>query len=140
MQGTDVSRLVLGKTEQGPGSAYFQIFGPYHAGGVERAWRGVRTERYMFARWESGPWLLYDVEKDPYELNNLVKDGGFSSQLQELDKNLLDWMHRVGDSWSLDWTAPIEDDGRLYEYRTFSTVQDYFAWARKHPYLAPGIS
>lgn len=140
MQGADLSRLVLGKTEQGPESAYFQIFGPYHAGGVERAWRGVRTERYMYARWEYGPWLLYDLEKDPYELNNLVKDGAFSSQLQELDKNLLDWMHRVGDSWSLDWTAPIEDDGRLYEYRTFSTVQDYFAWARKHPYLASGIS
>ena len=140
MQGTDLSQVVLGKTEQGPASAYFQIFGPYRAGGVERAWRGVRTERYMYARWESGPWLLYDLKKDPYELHNLAEDSAFAAQLQELDKNLLDWMHRVGDSWSLDWTAPIEDGGSLYEYRTFYTVEEYLAWARKHPYLAPGIS
>ena len=51
---------VLGKEKSGPDSAYFQIFGPYHGDGLARAWRGVRTDRYMYARWESGPWVLYD--------------------------------------------------------------------------------
>ncbi|HEV2275560.1 MAG TPA: sulfatase [Acidobacteriaceae bacterium] len=139
MQGADLSRVVAGKAEKGPEAAYFQIFGPYHAGGVESAWRGIRTERHMYARRESGPWLLYDLENDPLEMHNLVGSPAAGSVLHELDKDLLDWMGRAGDSWSLDWTQPIEDGGRLYDYRTFYTVPEYLAWAREHPQLAPGI-
>ncbi len=139
MQGADLSPVVVGKAEAGPAAVFFQIFGPYHGDGTEGAWRGVRTERFLYARWRSGPWLLYDLQKDPHELQNLVNDAAYSSELQELDKKLLDWMSRVGDSWGLDWTAPVEDGERLVQYRTFYTVQDYLAWARSHPSLAPGI-
>jgi arylsulfatase A-like enzyme len=139
MQGTDLSQVAAGKGEEAPASVFFQIFGPYHGDGTERAWRGVRTERFMYARWESGPWLLYDLRKDPNELQNLVTGAAYSTELQELDKKLLDWMSRVGDSWSLDWTEPVEDDERLVQYRTFYTVQDYLAWARSHPSLVPGL-
>jgi arylsulfatase A-like enzyme len=139
MQGTDLSPVAVGKAEAGPASVLFQIFGPYHGDGTEGAWRGVRTERFMYARRESGPWLLYDLHKDPHELQNLVNEAAYSSKVQELDKQLLDWMSRVGDSWSLDWTAPVEDDERLVQYRTFYTVQDYLAWARIHPSLSHGL-
>lgn len=139
MQGANLSPVAVGKALEGPGSVLFQIFGPYHGDGTEQAWRGVRTERFMYARSESGPWLLYDIDKDPYELQNLVNDVAYSSQLRDLDKHLSDWMSRVGDSWSLDWTAPVEDGNSLYEYRTFYTVQDYLVWAKSHPSLAPGI-
>jgi len=139
MQGANLSPVVVGKAEAGPASVLFQIFGPYHGDGTEGAWRGVRTERFMYARWKSGPWLLYDLHEDPYELQNLVKDTAYSSELQELDKKLLDWMSRVGDSWDLDWTAPVEDDERLVQYKTFYTVQDYLAWARSHPSLSRGL-
>jgi arylsulfatase A-like enzyme len=136
MQGADLSGVLLGKTEQGPDAAYFQIFGPYHAGGVEHAWRGIRTAQYMYARWESGPWLLYDLEQDPYELKNLAGEPSAHHVLQELDRQLTAWMSRVGDSWKLDWTEPLEDGGRLYNYRTFYTVDEYFVWAKKYPNLA----
>lgn len=137
MQGTDQSGIVMGKTEKGSDAAYFQIFGPYHAGGVPDAWRGIRTERYMYARWKTDPWLLYDLEKDPYEMKNLVGDPAASDVMGELDKKLLAWMQRVGDSWSLDWTTPVDDGARLFQYRTFHTVAEYLEWAAKHPNLAP---
>jgi arylsulfatase A-like enzyme len=139
MQGADLSPVARGKAEKGPASVLFQIFGPYQGDGTERAWRGVRTERFMYARWESGPWLLYDLQQDPYELHNLVNAAAHAGDLQELDKQLLDWMARVGDSWTLDWTAPVEDEERLDKYRAFYTVQDYLAWAKNHPSLTPGI-
>jgi arylsulfatase A-like enzyme len=139
MQGTDVSRVAAGKTEEGPASVLFQIFGPFHGDGTERAWRGVRTDRFMYARWESGPWLFYDLHQDPHELQNLVNDSAYATDLKDLDTQLLNYMARVGDSWSLDWTAPVEDGERLDQYRTFYTVQDYLAWAKEHPTLAPGI-
>jgi hypothetical protein len=94
----------------------------------------------MYARRQSGPWLLYDLEKDPYELHNLIETSSPGPLAQELDANLLQWMSKTGDSWKLDWPAPIEDNGHLYNYRTFYTIQEYLAWAKNHPYLAPGIN
>ncbi len=138
MQGTDLSAVARGERESGPDSAYFQIFGPFHGGGVERAWRGVRTDRYSYARWESGPWVLYDLNRDPYEMKNLAEDEGSRGIAEEMDRKLAAWMKRTGDSWSLDWTAPVEDGGRLYDYRTFYSVPEYLEWARKNPNLTPG--
>jgi arylsulfatase A-like enzyme len=37
-----------------------------------REYRGVRTRRYTYVRGLSGPWLLYDNERDPYQLDNLI--------------------------------------------------------------------
>lgn len=138
MQGTDMSGVATGKQDRSPESAFFQIFGPYHSGNVPAGWRGIRTERYMYARWETGPWVLYDLKNDPYELHNMVGDASAHSVMDDLDAKLTEQMRRVGDSWSLDWTAPVEDDGRLINYRTFYTVDEYLAWAAKHPNLAPG--
>jgi arylsulfatase A-like enzyme len=139
MQGTDLSDVVLGKKEAGPDSAYFQIFGPYHGDGTPRAWRGVRTDRYMYARGESEPWVLYNLEEDPYEMKNLATDSSASSIRKEMDERLADWMKRVGDSWGLDWVEPVEDSGSLFSYRTFYTVDEYRKWAKANPNLNPGI-
>lgn len=136
MQGSNLSRVVTGEQASGPASAFFQIFGPYHAGGVREGWRAIRTERYMYARRQSGPWLLYDLEHDPYEMKNLVDSASVRTLRAGLDRQIQDWMTDVGDSWQLDWTAPIEDAGRLYNYRTFYTVAEYLQWAKQHPELA----
>jgi arylsulfatase A-like enzyme len=139
IQGTDLSDVVLGKQVSGPESAYLQIFGPYQGDGTPRAWRGVVTGRYMYARWESEPWLLYDLENDPYELKNLATEPAASSIRREMNERLADWMKRVGDSWRLDWDEPVEDDGRLSNYQAFYTVDEYLKWAKLHPNLNPGI-
>ncbi|HET7767873.1 MAG TPA: sulfatase [Chloroflexota bacterium] len=58
-------------------------------------WRGVRTERHTYARRIDGPWVLYDNEEDPYQLNNLV---GSSPELQaQLEGELQAWLRRLGD-------------------------------------------
>lgn len=139
MQGSDLSHVVTGKSEQGPSSAFLQNFGPYLASGVKQGWRAIRTEGHMYARHQSGAWLLYDLKNDPYELNNLVSDPSARHLVQKMDASLLQWMKKVGDSWDYDWTAPVMDRSRLYEYRTFSTVPEYLDWAKRHPQLAPGI-
>lgn len=138
MQGHDLSGVMTGKREQGPEAAFFQIFGPSQEGNVAAGWRAIRTERYLYARYEAGPWLLYDLEKDPYEMRNLVGDASADPVRKELDGKLSAWMKQAGDSWALDWTVQVEDAGRLYTYRTFQTVDEYLAWATKHPNLTPG--
>lgn len=136
MQGADVSPVILGESDAGPETAYFQIFGPFLAGGVEHGWRGVRTDRYMYARTADAPWVLYDLEADPYELTNLVEDPGSAALRDELDALLARRMEETGDSWSFDWTHPLEDRGRLYRHETFYTVEDFMEWADENPDLA----
>lgn len=72
MQGRDLSKVVLGETDKGPDSVFFQIFVPFAGDGTPHPWRGVRTARYLYARTEDKPWLLYDLERDPDELKNLA--------------------------------------------------------------------
>jgi arylsulfatase A-like enzyme len=137
MQGADLSRLILGQSQRGPDTAYFQIFGPYDGDGTTQSWRGARTGRYMYARSERQPWLLYDLEKDPFELKNLAGDPAAASLRAEMERRLAAWMRRTGDSWRYDWTEKVEDRGRLYTHETFYTVADYLKWAQGHPELAP---
>ncbi len=137
MQGSDLSGVILGAAgESGPGSAYFQIFGPFLAGGVEGGWRGVRTQRHMYARTRDAPWVLYDLEADPYELANLAQEPSAEALRVELEAELARWMERTGDSWDFDWSAPVEDRGRLYKHETFHSVDEFMEWAAEHPDLA----
>ena len=137
MEGADLSRLVLGKTERGPESVFFQIFVPFDGDGTPFGWRGVRTSRYMYARGEKAPWVLYDLEKDPYERNNLAKDPSAEAVRADLEKRLGKWMMDTGDSWKFDSDAKVEDKGRLYRFGTFYTIEEYLKWAAAHPDLAP---
>ena len=57
--------------------------------GVDRGWRGVRTERHTYARWEDrSPWVLYDNKADPYQLHNLVGDPRAAPLRARMDKEL----------------------------------------------------
>jgi arylsulfatase A-like enzyme len=132
MQGTDLSRAIL-EGGQGPDSAFFQIFGPYNGDGTEEGWRGVRTRRHMYARYRSRPWVLYDIQRDPDQLNNLAGKPEAAALQKEMEKRLAAWMQKTGDSWQFDWTFPVEDRGRLYRHRTFYTVNEYLEWLKQNP-------
>jgi arylsulfatase A-like enzyme len=144
MQGADLSRLILGTSEAAPDSAFFQIFGPYQGDGTEGAWRGVRTSRYMYARFETKPWVLYDLEKDPYEMKNLVDDPASQALLKEMESRVNAWMRKTGDAWSFDWHELVEDKGRLYKEGTYYSVDEYLRSARTqftgHPTAGAGAS
>jgi arylsulfatase A-like enzyme len=137
MQGSDLSGVVLGKTDRGPDSVFFQIFVPFDGDGTPHPWRGVRTARFMYARTEKEPWVLYDLEKDPDELTNLAANAEARPVRAELETRLARWMRETGDSWRFDSDEHVEDRGRLYRFRTFYTIGEYRQWAREHPELAP---
>jgi arylsulfatase A-like enzyme len=47
-------------------------------------YRGLRTERYTYIRSIHGPWLLYDNERDPFQMHNLCG----KSEHRELQSSL----------------------------------------------------
>ena len=125
MQGADISKVITGESDAGPDSAFLQIFGPYKGDGTDFAWRGIRTLKHVYARTEKEPWVLYDLDADPYEMRNLANDPSREAVRKELDRKLAAWMRKTGDSWSVNWTALVEDDGRLYKDKTYYSVDEY---------------
>ena len=39
----------------------------------------------------------YDLQKDPFELNNLIDDGNYSAELKTLKFQLNKWMNEIND-------------------------------------------
>ena len=90
VEGLDFSGLVRGGEEPGDGAALISCYAPFGEwvksnGG--REYRGVRTDRYTYVRSLDGPWLLYDNEEDPYQMDNLCGARDYEdlqSRLEEL--------------------------------------------------------
>ena len=88
VEGLDFSRYLHGAADPSGGAAVVQCvspFGEYARALGGREYRAVRTKRYTYARDLQGPWLLFDNEKDPYQMNNLVGLPGHAKLQAELD-------------------------------------------------------
>jgi arylsulfatase A-like enzyme len=70
---------------------------PWMANGVT-PWRGVRTERYTYARLlDRGPWLLYDNDADPRQRENHVDDPAYADVRERLEARLDDLLAAADD-------------------------------------------
>jgi arylsulfatase A-like enzyme len=133
MQGADLSRVALGEITDGPDAVLLQIFVPFNPDQIARPWRGIVTDRYTYARFEQEPWVLFDRQRDPAEMQNLVGDVSHADLQRELDQRLAALMKRHGDDWKFNSFELIEEGGRLYRHATFYTLDEYRAWAQANP-------
>lgn len=76
VEGLDYSRYMTGG--QNPNAENAALiscpapFGEWNRQSGGREFRGLRTSRFTYVRDLQGPWLLYDDQKDPYQMQNLV--------------------------------------------------------------------
>ncbi len=133
MQGSDLAPVALGHTTKGPDAVFLQIFVPYRPDQIEKPWRGIITDRYTYARYEDGPWLLFDNQQDPWQMTNLATDAKSASLIKSLDQKLTAMMKKQGDAWSFNSNELVEEGGRLYKHNTFYTLDEYFQWAKANP-------
>ena len=71
-------------------------------------WRGVRTERWVYARWnkrDDHEPILFDRQNDPYELNNLAGSPKFAEVQRQMEARLKKWIADTGDPFE---TGPRE--------------------------------
>ena len=55
----------------------------------DRVWRGIRSaHRKLVLNADGSPWLFFDLENDPLEMNNLVADAGRAAEIAELKKEI----------------------------------------------------
>lgn len=77
---------------------------PYGHGGtfayVNRpSYRGVRTRTHTYAVAQTGRWLLFDNEADPYQLKNLIHDPAQRPLIDGLDVAIMAWLKGNGDTF-----------------------------------------
>ena len=91
VEGIDYRPYLEGKEQQGEVALItcVQPFGQWNrVNHKAREYRAVRTHQYTFARDLKGPWLLFDNQSDPLQMNNVVDDPAFSSEKEQLDQLL----------------------------------------------------
>lgn len=91
VEGDDKSAIMKGEARDKTDAvliASYHPFGQWPEGEGGKEYRGVRTKKYTYARDLSGPWLLFDNQKDPFQLNNLVNDTKYQKIRNELDLKL----------------------------------------------------
>jgi arylsulfatase A-like enzyme len=80
-----------------------------------REYRGIRTEQYTYVRDLGGPWLLFDNNADPYQLDNLVDNAEHATLLAGLERMLSSELEAQSDPF-----LPAADLRRTWNYEVDS--------------------
>jgi hypothetical protein len=102
VEGTDFSGILLGKSPAQDSAALLACYAPFGQwtrarGG--REYRGVRTRRYTYIRDLKGPWLLYDNERDPYQLDNLCDKPEHAALQKQMETLLSERLRQTNDTF-----------------------------------------
>lgn len=103
VEGIDRSQIVIGN--QKPDTDHAALitcpspFGQWSHQRGGREYRGVRTTRYTYCRDLNGPWLLYDNEADPFQMENLVDRSEHAALQKRLDNRLNALLEKTGDEF-----------------------------------------
>jgi arylsulfatase A-like enzyme len=67
--------------------------------------RGIRTKRWTYAVRASGPWLLFDNDADPNQLDNLAANPGLATTRAALADRIAAWLADADDPFRLPASA-----------------------------------
>lgn len=105
MTGTDWSHEMLPDKptpDNLPTSAFLQHIHRKRFDCLNRTWRGVRTmDGWKYVVLEGQPFGLFNLNEDPYELNNLAFLDSHNQEREWLQSELAGWLERTGDTFAL---------------------------------------
>ncbi|MFP6582972.1 MAG: sulfatase [Candidatus Hydrogenedentota bacterium] len=122
VEGRDWSTVIRSSENPPDAPALIACIAPFgewirKKGGKE--FRGVRTARYSFVMDRMGPWLLFDNENDPYQMENLVNHPELSDVQSLLKIHLVTlledrkdaFLH--GDEYVKQWGYTVNENGTV---------------------------
>lgn len=102
VEGLDYSAHIRGGADPSDGAVLIMCphpFGQWNRSVGGKEYRGLRTKRHTYTRSLDGSWLLYDNERDPYQLDNLVGRPDITELQAELDAHLQRKLDAVNDQF-----------------------------------------
>jgi len=102
VEGLDFSGHLRGGPAPGDGAALLACIAPFgefarRTGGKE--YRGLRTKQHTYVRDLNGPWLLFDNQRDPYQLDNLAGRPEAAELQARLESQLTAKLRQQGDEF-----------------------------------------
>ena len=91
VEGIDYSDYLKGGENPGDTLTWIscvQPFGQWSRKRGGKEYRGYRSKQYTYTRDMDGPWQLFDNDKDPYQMRNLVGEDGYVSLVKSFDSLL----------------------------------------------------
>ncbi len=99
MQGKSFRQLVSGETEQWRDAVYYTYY-EYPSVHMVKRHYGVATDRYKLIHfyYDIDEWELYDLEKDPNEMNSVYDDPAYAEVQEQMHQRLTELRSEYGDS------------------------------------------
>jgi arylsulfatase A-like enzyme len=99
MQGRSLLPLVQRKQDSWRDALYYHYYEYPNEHMVKRHY-GVRTDRYKLIHFynDIDDWELYDLKKDPMEMNDLYGKEGYEAMTQKLKKKLSELQEKYDDT------------------------------------------
>ncbi len=99
MQGKSFRQLVSGETEQWRDAVYYTYY-EYPSVHMVKRHYGVATDRYKLIHfyYDIDEWELYDLEKDPNEMNSVYDDPAYADVQEQMHQRLTELRAEYGDS------------------------------------------
>lgn len=104
MQGKSYRKMLTGEDTTALRDAVYYHYYEYPLWHHVQPHYGVRTDRYVMAHfyYDIDVWELFDLEKDPNELNNVYNDPAYADVREALHKRLGELQQEFGDDISLE--------------------------------------
>jgi arylsulfatase A-like enzyme len=99
VEGEDLSGLIRKGREARDRAALYMEVAPFGPREFLREYRAIRTSRYTYVRDLDGPWLLFDDDQDPYQMDNLVAKPECRALQKKLDARLEAALKRIHDDF-----------------------------------------
>jgi arylsulfatase A-like enzyme len=113
MQGKSFKSILQGKTPKNwQESMYYHYYEFPYWHHVQPHY-GIRTQKYTLSHfyYNIDVWELYDLEKDPHQINNIINDPQYTNVINELKAQLKELMVKYEDNKSLtDFRAITDND------------------------------
>ena len=114
VDGLDFSGYLRGKEKDPKDTAAviscIQPFGQWTRANGGKEFRGIRTPHYTYVRDLSGPWLLFDDQSDPYQMDNLIGNADYFGLQARLD-NVLEQHLKVANDRFLSGPDYVKEFG-----------------------------
>ncbi|WP_232829166.1 sulfatase family protein [Aureibaculum luteum] len=111
MQGKSFKSILMGNTPKDWQQAMYYHYYEFPYWHHVQPHYGIRTQKYTLAHfyYNIDLWELYDLEKDPQQMNNIINDEAYSNTISDLKIQLTGLMKKYENNKSLDEFRVITD-------------------------------